>query len=405
MMKHNRLSNRAATYYFVKAAILTSLFVNTGCLSDSRSGGESGSQIIEEPTPNPVPPVPPLTSPERTICDPFNQGSAYQDRGLVGHLLYFDREEGVVPAYSGVEDFMQNAEVVPSAIYFDRLFIPTRPWDRPFVTQAGETITNSYGTPVYEYFALRLESQLKLAQGQLPGYYQIALMSDDGSTMSWKNTDGTESLFIDNDGDHSTKMKCSMEPVYLDQNSNIPFVLKYYQGPRYHISMVMMMRPMPDPDDADRPLYDPECDKMGNDRFFDSTQTPVAAKPRFYEILSRGWQVLENDNFRFPEQAANPCVSEEAPLVISAFNVETLSRNSVTLTWSTNLPSNGEILFKQIGGTATGTVQAENPGLQTSHRAVVTGLSPNTLYSFQAISRTSSGQQAVSDEKAIRTSR
>ncbi len=378
----------------------------TGCLGEetSQQGEESDTSVVSEPAPGIV--APPLTAPERTICDPFSSGPVARDRGLVGNLLYFNHCPGDIAPAPGVQNYIDNAEIVESTIYMDRMFIPTRPWDRPFTTETGNQIMNSCSspTPVYEYFGLRMESQLQLAANDPEGEYQFAILSDDGSIMSWKNEDETETEFINNDGNHPTRMKCATTTVNMTRETKKPFVLKYYQGPRYHISMIVMMRLKPTGTDPDIPINEVECDKQGNSRYFDSTQSPVATQAKFYELLSRGWKVLENENYHFPVQASNPCIPQEETLFVSSFAVQTVTKNSVTLTWATNIGASSQIEVKNIAtGVITHTVEVAGPN--TSHTVTATGLTANTLYSFKAISRTASGQVAYSDEKALRTPR
>jgi hypothetical protein len=168
--------------------------------------------------------------------------------------------------------------------------------------------------------------------------------------------------------------------------------------------MIMMMRPLPTGDDPEVPVLDVECGKEGNSRYFDSTQTPVKTQTKFYELLSRGWKVLENENYYFPSQASNPCVPAEETLFINSYVVSSVTRNAVSLSWNTNIGASSQIEYKNI---ATGAIltTSEVAGPNTSHTVTVTGLTANTLYSFKAISRTASGQIASSDEKALRTPR
>jgi hypothetical protein len=131
---------------------------------------------------------------------------------------------------------------------------------------------------------------------------------------------------------------------------------------------------------------------------------PSATKAPFYELLSRNWKVLENENFYFPAQASNPCVPAEDTLAITGFQITGQTRTSVTLNWQTNVLSDSQVEVRNV---ATGVVTTTDvdPTLTLDHTVTASGLSPNTLYSFKAKSVSAGGQTALSDERALRTPR
>lgn len=379
--------------------ILTiSTFFVAGCLTESGTGTESGSTVVSEPDNSP--PASPAADPERTVCDPFKTNSPQaRDRGLIGNLFYLTDDQ---PRYGNLADFLDNAHVAEANIYLDRLFIPTRPFDRGFYTQAGSLVTNASGTTLYEYFGLHMESQLQLGPNEPAGYYQLATLADDGAIVKIPDGNGGWKVIVNNDGTHATKMSCASEAIYLDANTKIPVVIDYYQGPRYHISLVSMWRPWPD--GVSNTVVDPLCEHQGNDLFFDSTKDPVEPKPAFYELLARDWKVLENTNYFFPDQAENPCVPAEQPLAITTFTLSNVQRDRVTLNWTTNIASTSQGTWKNVSTLASGTTAVDSTLVQT-HSLTITGLAANTLYSVKAISTTPGGQNAVSDERAFRTPR
>lgn len=385
----------------LRGSLVLLAVVLAGCLPEFDSGSESGTIVVTEPG------APPLSDPERTICDPFNQGPVARDRGLIGHLLYAD-QVNQSPSNWTVEDYMDQAHVIQNQLYFDRLYIPTRPFDRGFYLQSGTQVLNHMGEPIYEYFAVRLESELQLTSVEQPGWYQLGLLADDGATLSRKDDGLGEQILVNNDGIHSTKMACGQQPVWLDHNTRIPIVAKYFQGPRYHISLVMLMRPIEgatDPHVVPAVPPESECGRSGNSRYFDSTKDPVVPQTAFYEMQSRGWKVPENGNFYFPEPSySNPCVPDEEVLAISNFFLVANTRTEVTWKWDSNVAGSSQLEVKNV---ATGAITFSNevPGPTTSHQLSVTGLTANTIYSFRAITRTPSGQIAYSDERAIRTPR
>ncbi|MES2803781.1 MAG: fibronectin type III domain-containing protein [Bdellovibrionota bacterium] len=375
-----------------------SAFFISGCLTES--GTESGSTVVIAP--DPTPPASAQTDPERTVCDPFKTNSPQaRDRGLVANLFYLSDDQ---PRYNNIADFMENAHVAEANIYLDRLFIPTRPFDRGFYTQSGTLVTNANGNTLYEYFGMHLESQLQLAPNEPAGYYQLAVLADDGALLKIPDGNGGFKTIVDNDGTHATKMACATEPVYLDHNTKIPMIMQYYQGPRYHVSLVSMWRPWPDGVSNTNAVNDPYCGRSGNSLFFDSTKNPVEAKASFYELLSRDWKVLENANYNFPNQAVNPCVPTEEPLTITNFTISNILRDRATLNWTTNIPSTSQGWYKNISTSVSGTTSVDSTLVQT-HSLTITGLAPNTLFSVKAISTSPGGQNAISDERAFKTPR
>lgn len=368
----------------------------SGCLTEG-AGTEGDTEVVADPSETPAPP---LTPPERTVCDPFNAGVSARDRGLIANLVYLTDD---LPRYTSAHDYILNGTPIQSTLYFDKLFIPTRAFDLGFYTQDGTLVLNQHDQPLYEYFGLRLESQLQLAPGEGAGWYQMAALSDDGSVLDLKNSDGTLSRLINNDGTHPTRMGCAAKSVYVSEGQKIPFVMEYYQGPRYHISMVLMWRPLPSGANPNDPVSDVECGRSGNSRYFDSTRVPSAPTSTYYDMLTRGWKPLENQNYNFPEQASNPCAVQN-PLLITNFNVDSATRNSVTVSWTTNLPSTSKVSVKDVN-TGVVTESVENTTLTTSHVVTHTGLSPSTLYAIRALSSVPGQQSAVSDERAFRTAR
>jgi hypothetical protein len=374
---------------------LTLLFSLSACLNEG-SGSEDSTQVVADPE---QVVTPPLTTPERTVCDPFDVGSSAQDRGLIGNLLYLTDDQ---PRYSSVQDYIDYGHPIESTLYFDRLFVPTRGFDLGFYTQEGTLILNQNDEPIYEYFALRLESQLTLSESEPEGWYQMALLSDDGSMLYKKESNGSLTPIVSNDGNHSTQMGCG-SAIYLDHNSKIPVVLYYHQGPRFHIALSVLWRHLDESEDPNSPIRDSECGRSGNSRYFDSTVVPSKATSTFYDMLSRDWKVLNNENYYFPVQANNPCAIED-PLLITNFNINSSTRTSVSVSWSTSLLSSSQIEVKNITTGVVTTSPLDN-NLVLSHSLTLSGLTANTLYSVRAISQSSSGQTVFSSESAFRTPR
>lgn len=68
-----------------------------------------------------------------------------------------------------------------SSLFLSSLNVPTRQFTEGFATDSGSPLTNQAGERLIEYFAMRLSTQIRLG-GVIatPGWYQFALLSDDG---------------------------------------------------------------------------------------------------------------------------------------------------------------------------------------------------------------------------------
>jgi hypothetical protein len=279
----------------IAAILLVALGVFlTGCKADlDFKGTESGTNLgndLPQPDPN------------STICNPFdndhqNGSSIY---GLAGGLFYLTDDQ---PRYESVTDYVTSGHQLDDyVIYMSRLFVPTRPFDRGFVTQTGDTLKTPTGDTLYEWFALRLNSRIRLHTGDAEGNYQFAVLSDDGSIFTLGSPGATLDV-INNDGVTPTRMACSATAIPMTKNSKIPMRIDYFQGPRFHISMVLLWRPYPtNPND----VIDPLCGHASNEDYFDSTQNPPVEGPAYAALLSRGWKPLRMENFLI-QDGVNPC--------------------------------------------------------------------------------------------------
>lgn len=381
------------TQYVLSGLLLVYLTIVSGCLTDSSTIGTSEGESTAV--------IDPGVSPQRMICDPFQTNSPQsRERGLYGSLYYLTDDQ---PRYTTVVDYINNAHQADVNVYLDRLYVPTRPWDRGFVNMAGEEFQIN-DTKVFEYFAISVNTEIKLGTNEQPGYYQLGLLADDGAILTILDENGQEKVLVNDDGTHPTKMGCATEPVYLDANTRIPVNIKYYQGPRYHISLIAMWRPWPDASNGGYPVNDAYCGRSGNSLYFDYTKNPVVPKIPFYELLSRNWKVLENENYKFPEQSFNPCAPVEEPLAIVGFVVSSVTRTSAIITWESNISSTSQF---DLTNTATGvTISSDiDPAMVNSHTMAISGLLPNTLYVVKARSVSAGGQTTISDERAFRTPR
>lgn len=363
-------------------------------------GSEGGTDVVVTP-PNSNSPAAPDP---RAVCNPFNSGmdNIAPESGVKAELYFLNDSQ---PRYSSAKDYSIFGQKVDATLFFNQLFVPTRPFDRGFISQTGSVVTNNNGNTLYEYFGLYLQSTLRLSENDQAGFYQLALLADDGATLEvQEDPAGGFSVNVDNDGVHPTKMGCGSRAIYMDHYSRLPIKIYYYQGPRYHISLVTLWRKVNSQNSSD--LADSSCNSSGNSLFFDSTQNPPAPQSAYNNLLTRGWKPIDNSNFLLPNQQPNPCLDNGIPVSISDLAVSSIGQTSAVVTWTTNKPASTQVESTLV---ATGQIQntpaAEDTNLVVTHSVTLTGLSPNSTYSIKARSRSSATNGAISSDLEFRTRR
>ncbi|MDZ4660475.1 MAG: hypothetical protein SGJ18_02530 [Pseudomonadota bacterium] len=230
------------------------------------------------------------------VCDPFTIGMDKNCKtGIKANLYYIPA--GVTPPTT-VDGYIAKGTLVDVLIYFSKLFVPTRSFTDGFATTDNSVIKNGKGETLFEYFALDMQTILKLGPNDLPGNYQLALLSDDGSILSIKpNGQIVPKIIVNNDGDHPTKLGCANEALAFDATTRIPTQIKYYQGPRTHIALSVMWRPIA----AGTSLADPLCGVAGNDTYFGADYKNFTTAG-YAQLLQRGWRVLTPENYILDEK-------------------------------------------------------------------------------------------------------
>ncbi len=238
------------------------------------------------------------------VCDPFGSGSGADQckKGLKANLWYLTGDQKLNPP-KAVDRYISEGTLANVVIYLSQIFTPTMPFTAGFKTQDGSILRDNSGQILQEYFALNLESLLKLEAGvDSAGKYQIAIISDDGSKVEYKDSaNGPWKPLIDNDGDHSTQMKCNLQGLDFTNTSRIPVRIRYYQGPRQHIAFTLIWRKMPtDP----AKVEEATCGKVGSELFWGNTDNkePDMVNYEYGKLVERGWKALKPANFILDEQ-------------------------------------------------------------------------------------------------------
>jgi len=245
-----------------------------------------------------------------TVCSPLNGAGPTTDpsiqitylNGLSGRL--FSLNPGAPIPQNLAQQFQYSSDVGIN-LFLNDLNVPTRLFTEGFPNAQGQLLTNAAGTELVEYFGMQLQSAIQLTFNDVPGAYQFAVISDDGSTFSLDPMSNNNfTTLIDDDGTHPSLMKCANSPISLSRGQQIPMKLQYFQGPRYHIALMLMWRPWP-AKSAD--VQDPLCGSEGNNQFFDPNTVPSTPTQNYQDLLARGWKPLVPGNYIIPDLSFNPC--------------------------------------------------------------------------------------------------
>jgi len=256
--------------------------------------------------------LPEAVDPATAICDPFGRYADYAGRtyGLHGNLYYSSAATG--EHYHNTSAYIQSGVRVAADLFFNQVNVPTRPWDRGFNMSNGQLVVNDLGEPLYEWFGVELNTEIQLSDVDGPGIYQFSVLSDDGAVVEIdSDRDGVYEMLVDNDGDHPTRMGCANQAITMDFTTRVPMRIRYYQGPRYHISLILLWKKLDDTgveSEIQAQMADPLCGQQGNSLFFDSTQSPPTPQSAFIALMDRDWNVLRPGNFLLPgNPEENPC--------------------------------------------------------------------------------------------------
>lgn len=244
-----------------------------------------------------------------TVCDPFsNQTQRLGSdlfHGVVAQLKYLDASVLASPDFSShqnVSYFQDRGTSVNATLFMDEINVPTRMFSLGFTTLSGDLIKDQNGKTLYENFTVHFESQIQLTESQNPGPYQFALLADDGAVLTMDLGAGDQ-VIVNNDGVHPSKFVNSKAPVYLS-STPVPLKLDYFQGPKYHIAMMLLWRPWPSSGSSD----DSMNGQSGNSLFFNPNVVPSAPTSTFKGLLSRGWRPVPAASLILPSAVANnPC--------------------------------------------------------------------------------------------------
>ena len=243
----------------------------------------------------------PVSTDGPVICDPLGGGAAVSNKnGLVGNLYY-------VPLADQSKDLETLDQVTKKAvqasgtIFMSQMNVPTRSFVDGFAPVGGEPIKDDAGNKLIEYFGLRMQTELALADADEEGTYQLATISDDGMIV-YTGSDSAPTVLVGKyDKVHPTRSDCGAVTFNLKKGDRLPLNLIYYQGPRERIAAVLAWRKVADASSLD----EKGCNVISNDDFFATTADQSSP---WEQMASVGWKVVPSGNLWLPKTAAsNPC--------------------------------------------------------------------------------------------------
>ncbi|MFN8789928.1 MAG: hypothetical protein ACK5Y2_00560 [Bdellovibrionales bacterium] len=278
------------------------------------------------PVPVPTPPPPPVngltvkTLPStRFICEPFgNMNGGDTKAGLRAELAYVNPQLGLSAgeknSYSALRYFDGESQFVksPTALFLSQINVPTRQFDQGFRLSDGSYLTDTANNRLIEWFALKMSSVLKLAAADQEGYYELATISDDGSVL-FLGSGAQQEKWIDNDGAHSTRMKCASKALMLKRTSKIPMTYFYNQGPRTEIANVLVWKFRGQNAAVQGHRL---CDVANRTEFWNPANSSPG--PLWQELERDGYRVVSVDNFELPNSQLNPCATQNVNLITKA---------------------------------------------------------------------------------------
>lgn len=331
----------------------------------------------------------------KLVCDPFDGGPSNPTnpdfgRGLKASLYYLRDDQ---PRYGAVLDYINLGVKADQFLFFTKLDVPTRKFNIGFPTESGSLVKRDDGTDLLEYFALRLSTVLHLGPNDEEGAYELAILSDDGAVWRLRGADGNYQTVVSNDGNHPTKMGCTTYELSMTKATEKLMQFDYYQGPRFHISVIPMWRKK-----VPGQVAEPLCNQMGNNLFFDEN-TSLPKQP-YNDLLARGWKPLNSTNYSLPASAIfNPCEQGTIPQV-GGLIIEDLGNGHVVARWETDIPTASQVKIVDVASGVEQLTESDNE-FRTQQEVLMSGLKPGRQYTFQGISISSDYGKALTNSVTI----
>ncbi len=329
----------------------------------------------------------------KVVCDPMGGGGASSPKQGIKSELYY-RTQGQ-PRYYSAQDYVDHTTKSDQNLFFSDINVPTRLFQSGFKTQTSDVLKDDSGNTLIEYFGLKMDTTIRLSDQDADGDYEFALLSDDGAILKI-NQNGNWSNVVSNDGDHPTRLGCSTQKFTLNHSSQLSSELLYYQGPRYHISNILLWRKLNSDQAAGQ---DQDCGNYGNNMWFDPNNNSQPTS-KYQALLNRGWKVLTPANYYLPADSTetalyNPCTAGTVP-TISDVRISELVSSDIWVNWSTDIPSTSQLMITRVSDGNTIITTTDNI-VRTQHTIHYSGLQSNTAYQLRVINVSEDLGRAISD--------
>jgi hypothetical protein len=324
-----------------------------------------------------------------TVCDPLTPSTAPSyDNGLLGKLILKTPQMSAAP--SSVLEFFNLGLRMDQKLFFADVNVPTQQFTKGFTTRTGDVLVDGAGVKLIENFAIEYTSSLKLSAADAPGYYEVVLLSDDGSRLFVQENNVWNEL-INNDGVHSTRMGCPFRTIYMDRTTEVPIKILYYQGPRYNIANVMMWKPYSKAQVWSNPAKHSLCGQQGNTLFFNETY-PTKDTLAMKALKLSGYRKVVSANFKMPASTPNPCSDNN--LIITDVTGGITGATTAVANWKTNFPANSQVRITALNSGQVVLSQLDT-NLVTDHTVQIQGLVLGEPYRLEVISMDANGNPVV----------
>lgn len=330
------------------------------------------NETPDETTRVPFPEVPNLpdyklkiSSHKNYICEPFSVATQVTTgmNGLKAQLAFVtpnsDQELDFVRSLGAKAYWTNTSSLITrptNSIFFSQVNVVPILFDQGFSTGANEYLEDTSGNKLVEWFGLKYETYLSLADADQEGFYKLASVSDDGVVIE-AFLDNQWVQILDNDGAHSPRFKCQNELLYLDKKSKIKLRIYYNQGPRIKIANVLMFKHVGSNPPTPNTIVN-GCEMNGSHQIYTNPEIgPSVGTEQYATLINNGWKVIPPQNFLLTDGEVNPCTVNNMNLVSTTdpqYNIEgvkLVSKKILEFSFATSIESESIVkLFDDSSG-------------------------------------------------------
>lgn len=278
MKKMNKVLSRVGS-----CSLLALIGLSLGACGNARLEFKDGSTLLSKG----------LGS--QNVCGSFGEPGGDAEHGLKGELFL-----GPPNFFSSVNQVVTHGTNAGVSLFMSQLNVTPRIFSLGFQTSPGTPVRDSHGNILTQNYGLRFESEITLLPDEPEGDYELALLADDGSTLSIQDLSSSGELLVNDDGVHPQKLACGSRTVHMTRGASHPIEVLYFQSSRPQIALMLLWR-------LHRESSEPYCGVGGEDFYFQASSDPSLPKETFVALQSRGWKVLAPGNYLMPRQEVNPC--------------------------------------------------------------------------------------------------